>query len=98
MPLVDKHAEFADEEGVLADDVVAALHRDNGLFGLWVPEVLGGSELDPVRSLEVIETLSYGDPSVGWVVMAASLSIGTWEVRISATRPSRSSGPTAGCR
>ncbi len=76
VPLVDKHAEFADEEGVLADDVVAALHRD-GLFGLWVPEVLGGSELDPVRSLEVIETLSYGDPSVGWVVMAASLSIGT---------------------
>jgi alkylation response protein AidB-like acyl-CoA dehydrogenase len=76
VPLVDKHAELADEEGVLSDDVVAALHRD-GLFGLWVPEVLGGSELDAVRSLEVIETLSYGDPSVGWVVMAASLSIGT---------------------
>jgi alkylation response protein AidB-like acyl-CoA dehydrogenase len=74
VPLVDKHADFADEEGVLADDVVAALHRD-GLFGLWVPEVLGGSELDPLGSLEVIETLSYGDPSVGWVVMAASLSI-----------------------
>ena len=59
VPLVDKYADVADEEGVLADEVVAALHRD-GLFGLWVPEVLGGSELDPVRSLEVIETLSYG--------------------------------------
>jgi len=42
-----------------------------------VPEVLGGSELDPVESLEVIANLSYGDSSAGWVVMAASLSIGT---------------------
>jgi alkylation response protein AidB-like acyl-CoA dehydrogenase len=76
VPLVDKHAEYGDEAGLLADDVVDALHRD-GLFGMWVPAVLGGAELDPVRSLEVIENLSYGDPSAGWVLMAASLSIGT---------------------
>ena len=75
-PLLDERAEFADEAGQLADDVVAALHRD-ALFDMWVPEVLGGAELDPVRSLEVIAALSYGDPSAGWVVMAASLAIGT---------------------
>jgi alkylation response protein AidB-like acyl-CoA dehydrogenase len=76
VPLLDERAEFADENGRLSDEVVDALHRDE-LFAMWVPEVLGGSELDPVRSLGVISTLSYGDPSAGWVVMAASLAIGT---------------------
>jgi alkylation response protein AidB-like acyl-CoA dehydrogenase len=61
---------------VLSDAVVEALHRD-ALFGMWVPEAVGGSELDPVRSLEVIANLSYGDPSVGWCVMASSLANGT---------------------
>ena len=76
VPLLDANAEFADEKGVLSDDVVAALHRDR-MFRLWVPLVLDGWELDPVHSLEVLENLSYGDASAGWVVMAASLSIGT---------------------
>ena len=45
---------------------------------MWVPRTLrGGLELDPVASLEVIENVSYGDPSAGWVLMAASLAIGT---------------------
>ena len=42
-----------------------------------MPEKLGGAELDPVHSLEVLENLSYGDASAGWVTMAANLSIGT---------------------
>ena len=44
---------------------------------MWVPEKLGGAELDPVHSLEVLENLSYADASAGWVTMAANLSIGT---------------------
>jgi alkylation response protein AidB-like acyl-CoA dehydrogenase len=76
VPLLDEWAEYGDEQGVLADEVVEALHRED-MFRMWVPEVLGGSELDPVASLDVLATLSYGDPSAGWVVMAASLSIGT---------------------
>lgn len=75
-PLADQHAGFADENNRLADELVERLHAD-GLFGMWVPEVLGGAELGPMESLEVIEQLSYGDASAGWVVMAASLSIGT---------------------
>jgi alkylation response protein AidB-like acyl-CoA dehydrogenase len=74
--LAAKHAEFADEQGQLAEPVVEALHRE-GLLGMWVPKVLGGAELDPVPSLQVIENLSYGDPSAGWVAMAASLAIGS---------------------
>jgi alkylation response protein AidB-like acyl-CoA dehydrogenase len=74
--LIDEWAEFGDAEGRLADPVVAALHED-GLFGMWVPEVLGGAELDPLHSLDVIANVSYGDPSAGWVLMAAALAIGT---------------------
>lgn len=76
IPLLDANAAHADTEGELAPVVVEALH-DQGFFGMWVPKALGGAELDPVRSLEVLENLSYGDASAGWVVMAACLSTGT---------------------
>jgi indole-3-acetate monooxygenase len=76
VPLLDAEAEFADREGELSPKVVASLHRD-GLLKMWVPEKLGGAELDPLHSLEVLENLSYADASAGWVTMAANLSIGT---------------------
>ena len=75
--LADKYADEGDRIGSLSQPVVDALHRE-GLFGMWVPRaVRGGVELDAVSSLQVIENLSYGDPSVGWVLMAAALAIGT---------------------
>ncbi|HEX6316136.1 MAG TPA: acyl-CoA dehydrogenase family protein, partial [Gemmatimonadaceae bacterium] len=75
--IASEHAAFGDEHGRLADPVVDALHRE-GLFGMWVPRsVRGGAELDVVSSLQVIENLAYGDPSAGWVLMAAALAIGT---------------------
>jgi indole-3-acetate monooxygenase len=74
--LLDSEGEYADTEGELSPKVVEALHRD-GLLRMWVPEKLGGAELDPVHSLEVLENLSYADASAGWVTMAANLSIGT---------------------
>ena len=75
-PLLDEHAAAAEERRALADDVVEALHRE-GFWGIWVPRSLGGSELEPLPSLDVIARLTYGDPSVGWVLMAAALAIGT---------------------
>ena len=75
--IADEHAEVGDRDGALAAPVVDALHRE-GLYGMWVPRtVRGGAELDPVSSLRVIEGVSYGDPSTGWVLMAAALAIGT---------------------
>jgi alkylation response protein AidB-like acyl-CoA dehydrogenase len=76
VPMLDEEADFADEHGELSPAAVDALPRE-GLFKLWVPEKLGGAELDPVHSLEVLENLSYADASAGWVAMAANLSIGT---------------------
>jgi alkylation response protein AidB-like acyl-CoA dehydrogenase len=75
--IADEHAEAGDQQGRLAQPVVDALHRD-GLLGMWVPRsIRGGAELDPVSALEVIEHVTYGDPSTGWVLMAAALAIGT---------------------
>ena len=65
-----------DDAGELSDEVVDALH-EHGLFGMWVPEPLGGAELDPLSSLRVIQTLAEADPSTAWVVMAAALATGT---------------------
>ncbi|MBI5087465.1 MAG: acyl-CoA dehydrogenase [Actinobacteria bacterium] len=76
LPLIDANAEYSDEEGELAPAVVEAFHRD-GMFTMWVPKELGGSELSPLESLDVLAITSYGDASAGWVQMAACLSIGT---------------------
>src|SRR5687768_17834213 len=74
--IADTHADEGDRAGQLSQPVVDALHRER-ILAMWVPAALGGSELDAVSSLRVIENLSYGDPSTGWVAMAASLAIGT---------------------
>jgi indole-3-acetate monooxygenase len=76
LPLLTEHADASDASGTLAEPVVEALH-DGGFFGMWVPRSVGGSELMPLESLELIDELTYGDPSVGWVHMAAGLAIGT---------------------
>ena len=76
VPFISEHAPYGDEHGQLSPVLVDRLHAE-GMFQMWVPEPLGGDELDPVHSLEVVENLSYGDASTGWVVMAANLSIGT---------------------
>jgi indole-3-acetate monooxygenase len=75
IPLLDREAAAGDDLGRLTDPVVDALH-EAGLFGMWVPRSLGGSEQGPLDSLRTIEQLSYGDPSAGWVLMAAALSVG----------------------
>jgi alkylation response protein AidB-like acyl-CoA dehydrogenase len=75
--IANEHAAFGDTHGQLAEPVVEAL-RHEGLFGMWVPrDVPGGAELAPCASLEVIQNVAYGDPSAGWVLMAAALAIGT---------------------
>lgn len=75
--LASEHADVGDDQGQLADEVVEAFHRE-GLYGMWVPRsVRGGAELDPLSSLRVLENVTYGDPSAGWVLMASALAIGT---------------------
>jgi alkylation response protein AidB-like acyl-CoA dehydrogenase len=74
--IADVHADEGDARGELSASVVDALRRE-GLLAMWVPRVVGGGELDPLSSLRVLESVTYGDPSAGWVLMAAALAIGT---------------------
>jgi indole-3-acetate monooxygenase len=75
--IADRFADEGDRHGQLSQAVVEALHAER-LFGMWVPHtVADGSELDVLSSIRVIETVSAGDPSTGWVLMAAALAIGT---------------------
>lgn len=75
-PLVFSQAADGEARGRLTEATVEAL-RDSGLMAMWLPRDLGGAELWPVASLEVIEALSHADGSTGWVQMAAALSTGT---------------------
>ena len=75
--IADRFAEEGDRQGRLSPAVVEALHAER-LFGMWVPHTVAeGSELDVLSSIRVLETVSAGDPSSGWVLMAAALAIGT---------------------
>jgi alkylation response protein AidB-like acyl-CoA dehydrogenase len=76
VPLLDSHASYGDVHSQLATEVVDA-YLEAGLLKMWVPEELGGYELGPRQSLEVLALTAYADPSAGWVQMAASLAIGT---------------------
>ncbi|GAA3222202.1 acyl-CoA dehydrogenase family protein [Nonomuraea helvata] len=75
-PLIEREADAAEAQGRLTAAVVDALH-EAGIFGIWVPVPLGGSELSPRELIAVFEELSYADPSTGWVVMATTLENGT---------------------
>ena len=70
-PILREHADFAEREGLLADEVVRAMQRA-GAFRMTMPRSLGGIEADPVTQYEVIEALSVADGSAGWVAMIGS--------------------------
>ncbi len=74
--LLDEQAAECERLGMLTKDIDDAFH-ESGLYGMWVPKSLGGLELDPISSLEVVEAATYGQASAGWVLMAAALSVGT---------------------
>jgi alkylation response protein AidB-like acyl-CoA dehydrogenase len=75
-PLLRENAAANEAGGRLTDAVADALH-EHGLFGMWTPAELGGSEADPISSLKIVQTLAYADPSTAWVTMAAGLATGT---------------------
>ncbi len=52
----------------LPQDIVDGLVQ-SGVFRLWVPTELGGSEADIITLLDAIERAAYHDGSTGWCVM-----------------------------
>ena len=60
----DLSSEF-DKLRKLPEDIVDKL-RLAGVFRMNMPKSWGGPELNPMDQIEIIETLSWGDASVGW--------------------------------
>jgi alkylation response protein AidB-like acyl-CoA dehydrogenase len=75
-PLIEAHADAAERQGELTDEVVAAI-TEAQLWGIGTPRVVGGLEVTPVEAIKVIEAVSYADGSTGWVLMASVLATGT---------------------
>jgi alkylation response protein AidB-like acyl-CoA dehydrogenase len=48
---------------------IAQAMRDAGVFGMAMPRVWGGPELDPLTQFRVIEALAMAEGSVGWCAM-----------------------------
>jgi alkylation response protein AidB-like acyl-CoA dehydrogenase len=63
----------------LPPDLAAELARD-GFFRMMIPESLGGLELHPAVSFQVMESLAKADGSTGWCVMigAATALTAAW--------------------
>ncbi len=68
------HADASETLRTLPDACVQAL-TETGLFAMKCPAELGGAEADPVTQLEVIEAVTYIDPSAGWSLMIGNGSI-----------------------
>ena len=72
-PVLEADAEANDAGGTLAWASAAALYRE-GLLSLKVPRELGGPEVDPLLYLELVDELSYINPSAGWCSFINSTS------------------------
>ncbi|KAA9377618.1 acyl-CoA dehydrogenase [Microbispora cellulosiformans] len=75
VPLLQKHASWAEENRRLPDEVVEAI-ADAGLLRLRVPARYGGYECDTRTVVDVVTELARGDASTGWTF--AVWSICSW--------------------
>lgn len=72
LPVIRASSAENEKLGRLTDEVVEALH-DSGAFRIGIPVELGGYELTPRQTIELVEKVSYADPSTGWVLMAVQM-------------------------
>ena len=67
-----RSAEFEGARRLPADVSKAMAHA--GIYRMFVPKTLGGSETSPIISSEVFETLAQGDAACAWVAFIAATS------------------------
>ena len=72
-PLIEAHADSAEQLRRLPPPVVRAL-VEAGLFKLYLPRSLGGSELEPLEFAECLEAISRIDGSAGWCVFLGNVN------------------------
>jgi alkylation response protein AidB-like acyl-CoA dehydrogenase len=73
--LVDGHGAENDRTGRIAEPVIEELYRVGAISG-FTPRELGGSEMTPRQLMDLYRTISYADPSTGWVTMALAMVTG----------------------
>lgn len=66
-----EHSDWAEDNSRLATATAEALTAA-GVARLYLPQSLGGFEVDPVTCAKVTERLALADPSAAWFVMVAN--------------------------
>lgn len=64
-PVIAAHADAAEAERRLPQPIVRAL-IEAGLFKLYLPRSLGGSQLEPLEFAQRLEAIAALDGSTGW--------------------------------
>jgi alkylation response protein AidB-like acyl-CoA dehydrogenase len=67
--LIERRARETEQASEIPREVVDALQQA-GVFGLMVPEALGGEEAHPELLIDVLREIAYRDGSTGWYVGA----------------------------
>ena len=77
-PILHAAIELAEQIRTASDEIergrrlppgIAQAMKDAGVFGMAMPRVWGGPELDPLMQFRVIEALAMAEGSVGWCAM-----------------------------
>ena len=70
-PLIEQHAEEADKQRHMSDEVIDAFKKA-GLFSMWVPKSVGGTETSLPDGIRVFEALAQIDGSASWIIWIGS--------------------------
>jgi alkylation response protein AidB-like acyl-CoA dehydrogenase len=70
-PVITAHRDEAERRGRLSEPAVAAMIQA-GVARLYLPESLGGLEVDPLTCASVTESLARMDTAAAWFVMVAN--------------------------
>ena len=70
-PLLRETAPMAEAECKLPKNAVSALQKA-GLFRIWIPEKLGGWDVDPITACRVFEDIARIDSAASWSVQMSN--------------------------
>jgi alkylation response protein AidB-like acyl-CoA dehydrogenase len=73
-PILSQHVTEEEENGRLSPPVVNAL-RATGLFKLFLPKSLGGSEIDPLTMAKLVEEVGRHNTAAGWSLMVTNTTL-----------------------
>lgn len=80
-PVIEEHAQAAEANRQLADEVYDAMYRA-GLYAMLAPKAYGGLEVHPVEAMQVWEAVARIDSAAAWnLVMNQAIDQVTISIR-----------------